>query len=71
MCDEKRIDIVSAFQSYGEYLSGKLLMQNDSILFEMHVRVLAHVVACIQQIPWPVQSSTWHELALQFIHTCH
>ena len=49
----KKLDVISAFQSYGEYLSGNITSRSGRILFAIPVPARAPAAACTRPIQWP------------------
>src|SRR5580698_8452181 len=51
--DGKKLDIISAFQSYGQYLAGDIDERSGRGLSATPVQAPGRVAGCIQPTPWP------------------
>ena len=57
--DQQPIDIVSAFQSYGQYLVGSIKEEERKAIVQHACPGLEHVEECIPLIRWHVPSKLW------------
>ena len=55
----KKLDIVSSFESFGQYLSGQITKEELKNILQHAVLEQVPVEGCILRIPWPQRSRRW------------
>ena len=58
----RSLDIISAFQAYGEYLAGSITDEQRGEIVRSACPALARAAACTRPTrwPWPLKRSAWH-----------
>ena len=57
--NNQKLDVVSAFEAWGQKVAGKMDQTNFNALLKMHVLVQVRVVECTQQTPWRLPLKLW------------